>query len=96
MDKTIHVVGTPSEPVTKTPLEGIETEVLRVWLEHSPPTRRAHRANPRDVEQAVRNAVNAAHEHELLLRAQGLPLHEAREQAAPLMWTPPTVPQTPK
>jgi len=54
------------EPVTsETPLEGLETQALRVWLDSSRAARKAHQANPQRVEQAVRQRVHAAHVEEL-------------------------------
>jgi hypothetical protein len=87
------VIGTledQSEPVTPdNPLVGLETEVLKVWLENSPALTRLHKTDPLRVETAVRQAVDAALDQELMLRAQGLPIHEAQEQTRPVIWKPP-------
>ncbi len=85
------------EPVSPTaPFEGLETKVLRIWLETSPSVRKAHK-NPtssNQVENAVRLAVHAALLEELTLRSQGMTPEDARELTRPAMWTPPTWPTT--
>ena len=76
------------ESVTETPLEGLETEVLKVWLQ-TPKVRKAHQANPTMVEQAVRRAVFDALAEEARLRAEGKAPHEAQEFTRPQMWQAP-------
>ena len=79
------------------PLVGLETSVLRNWLENSPSLRRRYDQNPAqrlDLENAVRVRVDQAYADELELRAQGMSQHEAQEFTRPSMWTPPTWPPT--
>ena len=75
--------------MTPTALKGVETQVLQAWLENSQQIRAAHMKNPVDVEQAVRIAVDAAHELELTLRAGGWAPRQSREIAHRTMWIPP-------
>ena len=85
------------EPVSPTsPFEGLETKVLRVWMENSPSLRRAHRdpASRNQVENAARLAVHEALLTELTLRSQGMAPEQAQEWTRPAMWTPPTWPTT--
>jgi hypothetical protein len=77
------------------PQVGLETLVLKVWLENSPPLRRAFKESPRNrgrVKNAVRLAVDEAFALKLDNRSQGLTPEEARELTRPAMWTPPTWP----
>lgn len=91
----IYQNGETLEPVSpEHPLEGLETQVLSVWLENSPSLRKAHQANPTRVEEAVRQAVAAALAREAQLRAEGLAQHEAEEFTRPDLWKPPAVPTT--
>lgn len=92
-DRVIWTEGETPEPVTPmTPLMGLETEVLRVWMESSPKLRKAYQSSPQmkqDLESAARLAVHAAHVEELQLRAKGMQQHEAEEFTRPAVWTPP-------
>jgi hypothetical protein len=88
-DKSMRRPADPSVRMTPTALKGVETQVLQVWLENSQQIRAAHRNNPLDVEQAVRIAVDAAHELELTLRAGGWAPRQSKEIAHRSMWTPP-------
>ena len=68
----VYTEGDQPEPVTaETPLEGLETTVLAVWKDASPAVRKAHKANPQRVEQAVRQAVHVPLVEELRLRTTG-------------------------
>ena len=90
----VHEEGQPSDPVTsENPLQGLELQVLKVWLQNSLDLRRLHQtpAGRPKVERAVRAAVDGAHEAELLYRGQGMPYEQATELTAPSMWTPPTM-----
>jgi hypothetical protein len=88
----IWTEGDQLEPVSEVPLEGFELTVRQVWLENSPTLRRAYRnpANRETIDQLVRQAVFDQDVAELKLRANGIPQHEAEDQTAPAMWTPPT------
>jgi hypothetical protein len=79
------------EPVSTTPLEGLETKVLEVWLQAAS-ARKAHQANPERVETAVRQAVFDALAAEAKYRAQGLNQQEAQEFTRPAMWLAPKFP----
>jgi hypothetical protein len=86
-----NVISTDLPPVSpEAPLEGLETDVLRVWMENSSNVRKMYQLDPQRVEQAVRDAVQRALVQELDLRAQGLRPHEVEEHTRPAMWTPPT------
>jgi len=97
---TVYDPNSPPEEVTpENPLFGLETRVLKTWLENSPSLRRHYHQSPEkklDLENAVRQSVNLAFGQELLLRAQGKTQEEAEEQTRPLMWTPPTWPTIPR
>jgi hypothetical protein len=84
------------EPVTTdNPLVGIETIVLKTWLENSPSLRKAYRSNPQDrarIENLARLRYIEKVETELELRGQGLTQAEADSQTAAVMWAPPTWP----
>jgi hypothetical protein len=84
----------PPEPVTpENPLVGLETLVLKTWLENSPSLRRQYNrslANRLDVENAVRLRVEATFQQELELRCDGMTQEQAEEFTRPAMWTPPT------
>ena len=92
--KIVGTIGDPPEPVTpENPLSGLEIDVLRNWLENSPPLQKRYVASPANrsnLENAARLAVRAAWEQEMQLRANGLTLDQAREHTRPPMWTPPT------
>jgi hypothetical protein len=96
-NNVIWTEGDQPEPVSEVPLEGFELTVLKVWLENSPTLNRAYRnlANREAIDQLVRQAVFDQDVAELQLRANGVPQHEAEDQTAPAMWTPPTWPSTP-
>lgn len=89
-------ISTDVKPVSQAdPLEGIEKQVLRTWLDNSPSLRKAYRSNPEDrakIENLVRLRYVEKVEAELDLRAQGLSQWEADDQTAAIMWTPPTWP----
>ncbi len=93
MQDPIYRNGDQPDPVTTTPLEGLETEVLRVWKQ-TPNVATAHRQNPTEVEQAVREAVFSALRAEAVLRAEGKAPHEAEEFTRPAMWKAPVFPTT--
>jgi hypothetical protein len=92
--------GDAVEPVTPdNPLGGLETLVLRTWLDNSPMLKKAYRvslSNRADVENAVRLSVAAALDQELVLRAQGMSQEEAESLTRPAMWTPPAWPAVDK
>lgn len=89
--------GQQPEPVTpENPLVGLETTVLKNWLENSPELQGQYQASPEnrlDLENAVRLSVESAFGKELQLRAQGLTPEQAEEETRPAMWTPPTWPK---
>lgn len=94
MENVIYRDGDQPEPVTpEHPLEGLETEVLRVWKQ-DPQVAKAHQQNPSAVESAARRAVFDALQQEAKLRSQGLQSHEAEEFTRPAMWEPPAFPTT--
>lgn len=94
MDDTIYRETDNPEPVTpENPLEGLETEVLKVWSQ-TPAVKKAHQQNPQMVETAVRQAVFDALAEEARLRADGKAPHEAQEFTRPAMWKAPTFPTT--
>ena len=93
MEDVIYRDGDQPEPVTTTPLEGLETKVLEVWLQ-TPSVRKAHQGNPERVESAVRQSVFAALREEAGYRAQGLNQQEAEEFTRPGMWKAPSFPTT--
>jgi hypothetical protein len=95
-DNVIWTEGDQPEPVSQTPLEGLEIRVLKVWRENSPRLKRAHQ-NPtyrEAVEQLLRQAVFDQGVAELKLRASGLSIEEAEDLTEPAMWTPPRWPST--
>ena len=74
---------------------GLETLVLKTWLENSRSLRRHYNQSPEkklDLENEVRRRVNLALGQELELRAEAKTREEAREFTRPAMWTPPTWP----
>jgi hypothetical protein len=87
----------PPELVTpENPLVGLETRVLKTWLENSTQLQKRYRQSPAnrlDLENEVRRRVNLAFGQELVLRAQGKTPEEAEEFTRPPMWTPPIWPQ---
>jgi hypothetical protein len=97
--RTIWTEGESSPPVSPdNPLVGLETRVLRMWLDQSPTLARLYRKSPQhqnDLENAVRLKVDQTLAEELQLRAQGLSAPDARELTRPSMWIPPTWPTTP-
>ena len=83
--------GDEPEPVTpRTPLTGLELDVLRVWTETSRFVQKALKTNRPAIETLVRRRVFDAMTQELQLRADGLEVHEAEERTRPEMWAPPT------
>lgn len=82
----------PIEPVTpENPLVGLETLVLRTWLETSSQLRKAYSksaAHRGDIENAVRLRVASTLGQELVLRAQGMAQEEAESLTRPEMWAP--------
>lgn len=93
MEDVIYRDGDQPEPLSTTPLEGLETEVLRVWKQ-TPAAATAHQQNPEMVETAVRRAVFDALRQEAEYRAQGLNQQEAQEFTRPAMWKAPAFPPT--
>ena len=98
---TIWTEGDLPDPVTSdNPLVGLETRVLRTWLDNSPQLAKAYQMSPAhrsDLENAVRLRVSATFAKELQLRAapSSLTVEQAQEQTRPAMWTPPIWPSTP-
>lgn len=88
--------GDPPEPVTPdNPLIGIETKVLKAWLESSPRLRKAYyqnKTNRHGLESLVRAKVEEQRVAELKLRAQGLTFEQAQELTKAAMWAPPRWP----
>ena len=82
------------DPVTpENPLVGLETLVLKMWLQSSPRLERQYQrssAHRNDLENAVRLRVDATFKQELELRSQGMAQNEAEEFTRPAMWAPPT------
>lgn len=93
MEHVIYRDGDQPEPLSTTPLEGLETEVLRVWKQ-TPAAAKAHQQNPEMVENAVRRAVFDALRQEAEYRAQGLNQQEAQEFTRQAMWKAPAFPAT--
>lgn len=94
MGEVIYRDGDQPEPVTSEhPLQGLETEVLRVWKQ-TPAVSKAHQQHPVRVESAVRRAVFDALAQELKYRAQGMTQEEAQELTRPAMWLAPAFPTT--
>jgi len=95
----VSTEGQQPEPVTsESPLVGLETLVLKTWLENSPDLRKRYRqspANRSDLENAVRLKVDQTFQDELNLRADGMTQEQAEEFTRPAMWTPPTWPTMP-
>jgi hypothetical protein len=90
--------GDPPEPVTaNNPLVGLETLVLKAWLESSPRLQKAYHQSGRNrhvLESLVRHKVEAQRVAELKARANGLSLEAAQALTKPAMWIPPTWPTT--
>jgi hypothetical protein len=92
MDDVIYREGQQPDPVTlEHPLEGLETEVLRVWSQERH-VKEALKQNPQAVHEAVRRAVFDALRQEAELKAQGLYTQEAQEFTRPAMWLAPAFP----
>jgi hypothetical protein len=82
----------------KNPLVGLESIVLRTWLDNSPQLQRLYDESPEhrtSLQNAVRARVDHTFAEELRLRAQGLSHEQAEEFTRPSMWAPPTWPRTP-
>lgn len=94
MDDVIYRETDEPQPVTaENPLQGLETEVLKVWKQ-TPNVAKALQENPTSVHSAVRRAVFDALRQEAEYRAQGLNQQEAQEFTRPAMWKAPAFPPT--
>src|SRR5438874_11433974 len=91
----VYTEGDHPDPVTpENPLVGLETLVLKVWLENSRVLRKAYRLVPNRtvIENAAREAVFNAIVSEMRYQAQGLTFEQAQELTRPAMWTAPIWP----
>ena len=94
----VYTEGDHPDSVTpENPLVGLETLVLKAWLENSRVLGKAYRLVPNRtvIENAAREAVFNAIVSEMRYQAQGLPFEQAQELTRPAMWTAPMERATP-